>query len=54
MTGFAGIAIVGIWVGTPLVHRVSSHSIKRIFGVFLLLIGLWILYQNRGVFGLSL
>jgi hypothetical protein len=53
MTGFTGIAIVGIWVGTPLMHRLSPHTIKRMFGVFLLLVGAWILYQNRGVFGLS-
>ncbi len=53
MTGFTGIAIVGIWVGAPLVHYMSSHTIKRVFGVFVLLIGLWMLYQNRRVFGLS-
>ena len=53
MTGFTGIAIVGIWVGAPLVRFLSPHTIKRVFGVFILLIGLWILYQNRSVFGLS-
>ncbi len=53
MTGFTGIAIVGIWIGAPLLHHMSSHTIKRVFGVFLLLIGLWMLYQNRSVFGLS-
>ncbi len=53
MTGFTGIAIVGIWIGAPLVHHMSSHTIKRVFGVFVLVIGLWMLYQNRSVFGLS-
>ncbi len=53
MTGFTGIAIVGIWVGAPFVRFLSPHTIKRVFGVFILLIGLWILFQNRSVFGLS-
>ncbi len=54
MAGFTGIAIVGILIGTPLVRVLPSHTIKRVFGVFLLVIGAWILYQNRSVFGLSL
>ena len=48
--GFAAIAIAGIWIGTHLLQFVSPHAIKRVFGIFLLVMGAWILYQNRGAF----
>ena len=48
--GFAAIAIAGIWIGTHLLQFVSPHAIKRAFGIFRLVMGAWILYQNRGAF----
>lgn len=51
--GFAAIAIVGIWIGTHLLQFLSPHAIKRVFGIFLLVMGTWILYENRGAFELG-
>ncbi len=51
--GFTAIAIAGIWIGTHLLQFLSPHAIKRVFGIFLLVIGAWILYQNRGAFELG-
>jgi uncharacterized protein len=47
---FTGIAIVGIVVGTHLVQHVSTGSLRRGFAVFLVVVGVFILYQNRAVF----
>jgi uncharacterized membrane protein YfcA len=47
--GFTAIAIAGIWIGAQILEHVPAHAVKRIFGIFLLLMGAWILYQNRGV-----
>ena len=49
---FTGVAIGGILVGTYLARFVSQRALKRAFAAFLLLIGSFILYQNRGVFSL--
>ena len=46
MAGFTGIAIAGIWIGTHLVQLVSQPALKRGFGVFILVMGAWILYQS--------
>ncbi len=51
--GFAAIAIAGIWIGTHLLQFLSPHAIKRVFGIFLLVMGVWILYQNRGALELG-
>jgi uncharacterized membrane protein YfcA len=50
MAMFTAVAIGGILVGTYLVRFVSQQALKRAFGIFLLLMGGVILYQNRGVF----
>jgi uncharacterized membrane protein YfcA len=47
---FTAVAIVGIVAGAYLVRFVSPPALRRAFGVFLLLVGTAILYQNRGVF----
>jgi uncharacterized protein len=49
MTVFTGVAIVGIFGGTYLVQFVSQAALKRAFAVFLLVMGSFILYQNREV-----
>lgn len=46
---FTGIAIAGIITGTSLVHFVSQHALRRAFAIFVLLMSLFILYQNIGV-----
>ena len=50
VAAFTGVAIAGIVVGTSLVRFVSAATLKRGFAVFLLVVGVLILYQNRGVF----
>lgn len=49
MAGFTGVAIVGIVIGTALVSRIPQRALQRAFAVFLLVMGSWLLYQNRGV-----
>ena len=50
VAAFGAVAIGGILVGTWLVRFVSAPALRRGFAVFLVLIGLFVLYQNRGVF----
>ncbi|MEW5929306.1 MAG: sulfite exporter TauE/SafE family protein [Gemmatimonadota bacterium] len=50
MALFTGIAVAGILLGTWLVRFVPQAALKRSFAVFLLVMGTFILYQNRGVF----
>ncbi|GAC1657386.1 MAG: sulfite exporter TauE/SafE family protein [Gemmatimonadaceae bacterium] len=50
MAAFTAVAAVGILAGTYLVRFVSQGALKRAFAVFLLLMGGFILYKNRGAF----
>lgn len=50
MAGFTAVAIAGIWIGAHLVQYVSQVALKRAFAVLLVVMGCWILYQNRAVF----
>ena len=50
VAAFTGVAMAGILAGTWLVRFVSAAALKRGFAVFLLVISVLILYQNRGVF----
>ena len=50
---FTAVAIVGIVAGTYLVRFVSQAQLKRAFAVFLLVMGGFILWQNRAVFGVT-
>ena len=47
---FTAVAIAGILLGTHLARRVPQHALQRAFAAFLLVMGSFILYQNRGVF----
>ena len=47
---FTAVAVVGILGGTYLARFVPQAALKRAFGVFLVVMGGFILYQNRGVF----
>lgn len=53
MAGFTAVAVIGILAGTWLVRFVPQHTLKRAFAVFLLVMGAFILYQNRAVLGLD-
>jgi uncharacterized membrane protein YfcA len=47
---FIAVAMLGILIGSRLVHYVPQRALQRAFAVFLLVIGTAILYSNRGVF----
>ena len=49
MGTFTAVSIAGILLGTWLVRFVPQHALQRAFAVFLLLMGGFILYQNRAV-----
>jgi uncharacterized membrane protein YfcA len=49
MALFTAVAGVGIVVGTYLVRYVPQHALQRAFALFLVVMGSFILYQNRGV-----
>lgn len=49
MTLFTAVAVIGIFAGTYLVRFVSQAQLKRAFAVFLLVMGGFILWQNRSV-----
>ena len=50
LAGFTTAAVAGALVGTSLASRVPQATLKRAFGVFLLLMGAFMLFQNRHVF----
>lgn len=52
LIGFVAVAMVGIVSGTALVSRISSPALKRGFALFLVVMGAFVLYQNRSVLGL--
>ncbi len=49
LAGFTGVAVLGILMGTRLVGYVSQGSLRRGFAVFLVVMGVFILYRNRSV-----
>ena len=50
IAAFTAIAVAGILIGAQLVRHIAPRVLKRFFAVFLVVIGIWILYQNRSVF----
>jgi uncharacterized membrane protein YfcA len=48
--GFTAIAVLGILAGTYLVRYVSQRALKQAFSVFLVVMGTFILVQNRKTF----
>ncbi|MDQ3698078.1 MAG: sulfite exporter TauE/SafE family protein, partial [Gemmatimonadota bacterium] len=51
LLAFTGVAIAGIVAGTYLAEKVSQTSLRRAFGVFLLIVGALMLYdRGRAVF----
>jgi uncharacterized membrane protein YfcA len=51
LAGFTVIAVLGALAGSALTARVSQAALRRVFAVFLLVMGGFVLYQNRGAFG---
>jgi uncharacterized membrane protein YfcA len=47
---FTAVAVAGILAGTRLVRHVPQQALQRAFAVFLLVMGSFILFQNRAVF----
>ena len=47
---FSAVAVLGAVVGTTLVKRVPQAALKRGFAVFLLVMGGFVLYNNRDAF----
>jgi uncharacterized membrane protein YfcA len=47
---FTAIAVLGILAGTYLVRFVSQRALKQAFSVFLVVMGTFILVQNRKAF----
>ena len=47
---FTGVAVVGILGGSYLVRFVSQRMLKQGFALLLIVMGSFMLYQNRGVF----
>jgi uncharacterized protein len=50
VVGFTAIAVLGILAGTRLVRYVSQRTLKQAFSVFLVVMGTFILVQNRAAF----
>ena len=50
LLGFTAVAILGILVGTHLVRFVSQGALRRAFALFLIGLGVLVLYQNRATF----
>ncbi|HEU4643370.1 MAG TPA: sulfite exporter TauE/SafE family protein [Gemmatimonadaceae bacterium] len=48
LAGFTTVAIAGAFAGTALVRVVPAATLKRGFGVFLIAVGAFVLYMNRG------
>jgi uncharacterized membrane protein YfcA len=44
--GFTALAILGIYFGTWLSKRVSAQALRTTFGYFVVLMGVWVLYQE--------
>ncbi len=53
MFAFTAVAAAGILAGTRIVRFVPQAALKRGFAVFLVLMGTFILYRNRGDFRLA-
>ena len=47
---FSAFSAIGIFIGIALSQYVSQPTLKKIFGIFLIFMGLFILYKNREAF----
>jgi uncharacterized protein len=50
VASFTAIAVAGILAGSYLVRFVSQAALKRAFAMFLIVMGVFVMYKNRAVF----
>lgn len=50
LSKFSAFSIVGILIGSQLVQYISQRVLKKSFGIFLIFMGIFILYKNIGSF----
>ena len=50
VVSFIAVAAIGILIGTSLARRVPQRALKQAFAVFLIVMGTFILVQNRRAF----
>ena len=50
VAAFTAVAVIGILAGTALARHVPQRALKQAFAVFLIVMGTFILVQNRRVF----
>ena len=43
----AFMAIIGAWIGARIVHYIDAHTMKILFGSFLILMGSYMIYEAR-------
>lgn len=48
LLAFTAVAMIGIVIGTRLVRHVPAATLRRAFAVFLVLLGVLVVWQNRG------
>lgn len=53
LSKFTFFSIIGIFVGSYLVRFVSQSSLKKVFAIFLIIMGFFILYKNKNTFIVS-
>ena len=51
LAGFTAAAVAGALAGTALASRVPQATLRRAFALFLLAVGGFVLYRNRGALG---
>jgi len=47
---FSAFATIGIFIGSALVKYISQEKLKKLFAIFLVVMGVFILYKNHAVF----
>jgi uncharacterized membrane protein YfcA len=53
LTKFSLFSIIGIFIGTALVKYTSQKVLKKSFAIFLVIMGIFILYKNKNTFSPS-
>lgn len=48
VAGFTLLAVLGVAIGSALVHRISQGALRKGFAVFVLLMGVLVLWQGEG------
>jgi len=43
----ASTAIIGAWIGARSAHYIDAHTLKIIFGVFLIFLGIYMIFEAK-------